>query len=184
MDKTPSAPATTTTVIDTDESVRRNAEFATGGSFAGLTIRPGGNLRVIGCVDPRVDPGTVLGLKLGEAAVIRNAGGRVTPAILRAMAMLGKVGQANGDGSPPGDLHLVVLHHTDCGMAELAGFPDALAEFFEIPVSGLDAKVVTDPVASVRVDVDVVKQRRPAGVSVSGLVYDVATGLIEIVVPY
>jgi len=125
----------------------------------------------------------VLGLKLGEAAVIRNAGGRVAPAMLRAMAMLARVGQASSDGRPPGDSHVVVLHHTGCGMADLAAFPDVLAEFFEIPVSDLDAKAVTDPVASVRVDLDVVKQRLPAGVFVSGLVYDVATGLIETVVP-
>jgi carbonic anhydrase len=64
------------TVIDTDELIRRNATFADGRSFAGLTIRPGGNLRVIGCVDPS----DVLRLKLGEATVIRNVGGRVPPA--------------------------------------------------------------------------------------------------------
>ena len=47
----------------------------------------------------------------------------------------------------------------------------------------MDAKAVTDPAASVRVDVDVVRQGLSAGVFVSGLVYDVATGLIETVVP-
>jgi carbonic anhydrase len=54
---------------------------------------PSGSLQVIGCVDPRVDPANVLGLKLGEAAVIRNVGGRVTPATLRTLAMLAKVVQ-------------------------------------------------------------------------------------------
>lgn len=171
------------TVIDTDELIRRNATFADGRSFAGLTIRPGGNLRVIGCVDSRVDPSDVLGLKLGEATVIRNVGGRVTPATLRMLAMLAKVSQANSDGRPQGDAHLVVLHHTGCGMRDLAAFPDLLAEYFEIPVSDLNAKAVTDPVASVRVDVGVVKNGLPAGIFVSGLVYDVATGLVEAVVP-
>jgi len=171
------------TVIDTDELIRRNGMFADGRSFAGLTIRPGGNLRVIGCVDSRVDPSDVLGLKLGEATVIRNAGGRVTPATLRMLAMLAKVSQANSDGRPQGDAHLVVLHHTGCGMRDLAAFPDLLAEYFEIPVSDLNAMAVTDPVASVRVDVGVVKSGLPAGIFVSGLVYDVATGLIEEVVP-
>ncbi len=167
------------TVIDTDELIRRNATFADGRSFAGLTIRPGGNLRVIGCVDSRVDPSDVLGLKLGEATVIRNVGGRVTPATLGTLAMLAKVSQANSDGRPPGDAHLVVLHHTGCGMRDLAVFPEVLAEYFEIPVSDLDTKAVTDPAASLRVDVDVLKRRLPAGV----FVYDVATGLIKTVVP-
>ncbi|MGH3247767.1 MAG: hypothetical protein ACRDOI_16420 [Trebonia sp.] len=49
-------------MIDTDDLIRRNATFADGRSFADLTIRPGGNLRVIGCVDSRVDPSDVLGL--------------------------------------------------------------------------------------------------------------------------
>ncbi|MFE7358979.1 carbonic anhydrase [Streptomyces sp. NPDC057543] len=59
---------------------------------------PSGSLTVIGCVDPRVDPSDVLGLKLGEAAVIRNVGGRVTPAT---RAMLKTCGSASG-GVPRG----------------------------------------------------------------------------------
>ncbi|MEU6322754.1 carbonic anhydrase [Streptomyces sp. NPDC047009] len=170
-------------MIDTDELVRRNAEVAASGSFANLTIRATGNLRVIGCVDSRVDPGDVLGLKLGEATVIRNVGGRVTPATLRTLAMLAKVSQANSDGRPQGDAHVVILHHTGCGIRDLAAFPDLLAEYFEIPVADLDGKEVTDPAASVRVDVEFVKQGLAPGVFVSGLVYDVTTGLIKAVVP-
>ena len=59
-------------MIDMDELVKRNAGFAAGHSFAGLRLSPSGSLQVIGCVDPRVDPADVLGLKLGEAAVIRS----------------------------------------------------------------------------------------------------------------
>ncbi len=136
---------TTATVIDTDELVKRNAEFAAGRPFAGLSLLPSGSLQVIGCVDPRVDPAHVLGLKLGEAAVIRNVGGRVTPATLRTLAMLANVVQANSDGRPRGDFHYAVLQHT--------------------------------------VDVEILRQALPGGVFVSGLVYDVATGLIDAVVP-
>lgn len=68
-------------------------------------------------------------------------------------------------------------------MRDLAVFPEVLAEYFEIPVSDLDTKAATDPAASVRVDVDVLKRRLSAGVFVSGFVYDVATGLIKTVVP-
>jgi carbonic anhydrase len=115
--------------------------------------------------------------------VVRNVGGRVTPATLRTLAMLAKVSQASGEGRPPGDAHLVVLHQTGCGMRDLAAFPDVLAAFPEIPVSDLDAKAVSTSDASVRVDVDVAEKGLPAGVFASGLVYDVATGLVEIVVP-
>jgi carbonic anhydrase len=105
------------------------------------------------------------------------------PATLRMLAMLAKVTQANSDGRPQGDAHLVVLHHTGCGMWDMAALPDLVAEYFEIPASDLNAKAVSDPVASVRVDAGVVKNGLPAGIFVSGLGYDVATGLVEAVVP-
>ncbi|MFF8423825.1 carbonic anhydrase [Streptomyces sp. NPDC016566] len=170
-------------MIDTNELAKRNAGFADGGSFAGLELMPSGSLTVIGCVAPRVDPSDVLGLELGEAAVIRNVGGRVTPATLRTLGMLSKVVQARTGGPRPGDVHYAVLHHTDCGITDLAAFPESLAGYFDVPADGLDAKAVTDPVAAVRVDVEVLKQQLPAGAFVSGLVYDVATGLIDVVVP-
>jgi len=170
-------------VTDPTELTRRNAAFAAAAFDAGLTINPSGNLMVIGCVDPRVDPTHVLGLENGEAAVLRNVGGRITPATLQTMAMLGKVGQANAAGRRPGDWNLVILHHTDCGMTDLAPFRDLLAEYFQIDADGLDAKSVSDPIGSVQVDVEVIQQTlRGNDFYVSGLVYDVDTGLIETVV--
>jgi carbonic anhydrase len=171
-------------MTDTDDLVRRNAEFADQQFTADLTINPGGNMMVVGCVDPRVDPARVLGVRHGEAAVIRNVGGRVTPATLRSMGMLGKVGQANAAGRRPGTWNLVILHHTDCGMTDLAAFPDLLAEYFEVPAAELGAKSVSDPRGSVRVDVDVVLDALHGDdFLVSGLVYDVSTGRVETVVP-
>jgi carbonic anhydrase len=170
-------------VTDINDLAKRNAAFAASAFNADLRLNPYGNMMVIGCVDPRVDPASVLGLNNGEAAVLRNVGGRVTPATLRTLAMLTKVSQANQDSVPAGVWNLVILHHTDCGMTDLAAFPDLLAEYFEIPADELEAKSVSDPVGSVRADVEVIlaKSRRPAAL-VSGLVYDVSTGLVETVV--
>jgi carbonic anhydrase len=53
---------------------QRNAAFAAGGAFKGLPFPTNPELRVIGCVDSRVDPSDVLGLELGEAVVMRNIG--------------------------------------------------------------------------------------------------------------
>ena len=161
----------------------RNADFAAHRFPPALKINPTRKLMIIGCVDPRVDPGVVLGLELGEAAVIRNVGGRVTPATLKTIAMLGKVGHANG-GTPGVGWNLVVLHHTDCGMTDLAAFPDLLAEYFEIPTSALPEKSVSDPHGSVRVDTAVLHHADlPPAFAVSGLVYDVDTGHLTTVVP-
>jgi carbonic anhydrase len=167
-----------------NDLIQRNAEFAANEFSADLTINPSGNMMVVGCVDPRVDPAHVLGLRNGEAAIIRNVGGRITPATLRTMGMLGKVGAANASTHRPGDWNLVILHHTDCGMTDLAPFPDLLAEYFEIPVAELEAKSVSDPLGSVRADVDIILQAIHAtAYLVSGLVYDVETGVVQTVVP-
>src|SRR5690348_14800766 len=66
--------------ISSGELVRRNAAFAATGAFAGLPFPTSDTLQVPGCVDSRVDPGDVLGLALGEGVVMRNIGGRITPA--------------------------------------------------------------------------------------------------------
>jgi carbonic anhydrase len=100
------------------------------------------------------------------------------------MAMLGKVGAANASTHRPGDWNLVILHHTDCGMTDLAPFPELLAEYFEVPLLELETKSVSDPVGSLRVDVDVLLQAiHGTTFLISGLVYDVDTGLVETVVP-
>lgn len=171
-------------MTDIDQLLEQNRAFASDGSVGDLRINPFGNLMVIGCVDPRVDPGLVLRLALGEAAIIRNVGGRVTPSTLRTMTMLGKVGQANADTHVPGDWNLVILHHTDCGMTDLAPYADLLAGYFETPEADVDLDAALDPYRSVRADVDTVLAEVPGGPGffVSGLVYDVATGLVELVV--
>jgi carbonic anhydrase len=164
--------------ISSGELVRRNAAFAATGAFAGLPFPTSDILQVLGCVDSRVDPSDVLGLELGEGVVMRNIGGRITPATLRSWALLGRLSQ----GQPPGG-DLVILHHTDCGITRLTDYPDQLAAFFEIPPGELDSKAVTDPYAAVRVDTAIARHALPPTRLVSGLVYDVTTGLIEIADP-
>jgi carbonic anhydrase len=165
-------------IISCDELVRRNAAFAATGAFAGLPFPTNDILAVLGCVDSRVDPSDVLGLELGEGVVMRNIGGRITPGALREWALLGRLGQGQ-----PQSGHLVILHHTDCGILRLTAFPEQLAGFFEIPVDELDSKAVADPYASVRIDAAIARHVLPPRRLVSGLVYDVNTGLIEIVDP-
>jgi carbonic anhydrase len=126
--------------ISSGDLVRRNAAFAASGAFAGLPFPASDTLQVLGCVDSRVDPSDVLGLKLGEGVVMRNIGGRITPATLRSWALLGRLGQ----GQPPRSGHLVILHHTDCGIRRLAAYPEQLAAFFEIPAGELDRKAIAD----------------------------------------
>jgi carbonic anhydrase len=171
--------------IDTlDTLTERNAYFAARQFTSGLAMMPRLKTMIIGCADPRVDPANVLGLDLGDAVVIRNVGGRITPATLQTMALLRLVAMADPGGPPGPGWNLIVLHHTDCGINRLIGYPDLLAEHLGVDKAELDTKQITDPWASVATDVAALKANPflPADLIVSGLVYDVESGLIEQVV--
>jgi carbonic anhydrase len=141
---------------------------------------------IIGCADMRVDPAHMLGIKNGEAVIMRNIAGRVTPGLLAQLGMLGRVGQVAGTiPGGGGEFHLIVLQHTDCGITRLANETAMLTEYFQVPQADLGAKTVLDPRAAVATDVAVLRATpgMPGDWLISGLVYDVKTGLIETVVP-
>ena len=175
-----------------DSMLRRNKDFAAQ-QFAGGALMPSlpralPNVKaiIIGCADMRVDPAHVLGIKPGEAVVIRNIGGRITPGLLEQLGLLGRIGEVAGKiPGGGGEFHIVVLQHTDCGITRLAGDPAMLARYFQIQEGELKKKAVTDPRAAVAADVALLRAipALPGEWLVSGLVYDVATGLAEIVVP-
>lgn len=159
----------------------RNADFAAGSFDPALRMMPSLRTIVIACVDPRVDPFDVLGLQAGEIAGIRNVGGRVTPATLLELELLRKVSQAAG-GDIGAGWEIVVLQHTDCGITRLEGQPALLAEYFGVDGHDPAAHAVGDPRAAVVTDVATLREHPDlAGVVVSGLLYDVATGRVETV---
>ena len=84
-----------------------------------------------------------------------------------------------------GEFHIIVLQHTDCGISRLVGDPAMLAHYFEIPEWELKTKAIKDPRVAVTADVTSLRaiSALPGQWLLSGLVYDVATGLIETVVP-
>lgn len=175
-----------------NDLLERNKGFAARQSASGALMpslpeaMPGVKAIVIGCADMRVDPAHVFGIKPGEAIVIRNIGGRVTPGLLEQLGLLGRIGEVAGRVAGGGrEFHIIVLQHTDCGMTRLTGDPVMLASYFQIPEAALKTKAVTDPRAAVAVDVAQLRAipALPAQWLISGLVYDVTTGLVEIVVP-
>jgi carbonic anhydrase len=175
-----------------DYMLQRNKDFAAQQSAAGTLMpslpqaMPNVKAIIIGCADMRVDPADILGTKPGEAVVLRNIGGRITPGLLEQLGLLGRIGQVAGKiPGGGGEFHIIVLQHTDCGITRLAGDPAMLAHYFQIPEGELKTKTVTDPRAAVAVDVAALRAipALPGAWLISGLVYDVATGLLDIVVP-
>ena len=175
-----------------DRMLERNKDFAARQSAAGalmpslLRALPNVKAMIIGCADMRADPAHVLGIKPGEAVVIRNIGGRVTPGLLEQLGLLHRIGELAGEvPGGGGEFHIIVLQHTDCGMTRLAGEPAMLAHYFQIQEALLKTKAVTDSRAALAVDVASLRAipALPAKWLVSGLLYDVSTGLVEVVVP-
>jgi carbonic anhydrase len=175
-----------------DRLLQRNKEFAAQQSVAG-TLMPSlaqamPNLKaiIIGCADMRADPAHVLGTKPGEAVVLRNIGGRITPGLVEQLGLLWRIGEITGETpGGGGEFHVIVMQHTGCGIALLAAEPARLAHFFQMPEGELKSKAVGDPRAAIAVDVAALRAipALPGAWFVSGLLYDVATGLVEVVVP-
>jgi len=92
---------------NTDELVANNAKYAEAFDKSELPLPPARKLAIIACMDARVSPYALLGLREGDAHVIRNAGGVVTDDEIRSLAISQRL---------LGTEEIMVIHHTDCGM--------------------------------------------------------------------
>lgn len=163
----------------------RNRRFADSGAYRDVSIMPRHSVFVVTCLDPRVDPAAFLGIGLGDAMVVRNAGGRVTPEVLRDLAFISTLAEAQ---VPDGPLfEVAVVHHTQCGTGFLASeafrrdFAERIGEDEEV----LADWAVTEPSTTVRADVERILGAAAISrrATVSGHVYDVETGEVHTVVP-
>jgi carbonic anhydrase len=161
--------------------LERNEQFARTYELVPLGL-PAAQLVVVTCLDHRIDPARMLGLDLGAAPVIRNAGGRVTPAVIDDVAFLGFLAEQLSGGDLDSLFEVAIIHHTQCGTAFLADptFRHQAAEATGVPEAGLEASVVVDPYTTVRQDVEQLRNSPLLSpkVSVSGHVYDIATGRV------
>jgi carbonic anhydrase len=129
--------------------------------------RPGRRLAVVTCMDARIDVFAVLGLHLGEAHVIRNAGGRVTEDVLRSLALSSHV---------LGVDTVVVMQHTKCG---LAGVTDD--ELRKLTGAELGFLPIDDHAAALREDIAqlVTKPYLAPLMAIAGFIYDVESGELD-----
>jgi carbonic anhydrase len=162
--------------------LERNEQFARTYNPAALGI-PARQAVIVTCLDHRVDPAIIFGLQLGDAPVIRNAGGRVTQAVIDDIAFLAFLAeQLFGQDAADTLFEVAVVHHTQCGTGLLADptFRHQAAEATGLPETALEASVVADPHTTVKTDVErlLTSPLLSPKVSVSGHVYDIATGRV------
>jgi carbonic anhydrase len=169
-----------------DPLLERNKHFATTGAHERAKIVSRHGVYVITCLDPRTDPSAFLELGLGDAVVVRNVGGRISPDVLTDLAYIGYL---SDKVVSPGAVRfeVVIIHHNQCGTHFLAD-PDFRRGFAALTGGDdatLSAEAVVHPEQTVRHDVELVRSSTllPTTVTASGHVYDVTTGLITTIIP-
>lgn len=157
----------------TDELLRNNEEYARGFDKGDLPIPPAKGVAVVACMDARLDVHAMLGLELGDAHVIRNAGGVITDDEIRSLVISQRL---------LGTTEIILIHHTGCGMLtftddEVAGQieadtgarpPFSLESFRDLDENVRESigRITTSPFI-------------PNKDSVRGFVYEVETGRLR-----
>ena len=141
-----------------------------------LSIKPKTKVAIVTCMDSRLHVAPALGLALGDAHILRNAGGRVTEDMIRSLVI---------SQQQMGTREIVVLHHTDCGAQTFNNedFQEHLKRELGVDVSCKDFLPFQDVEESVREDMKLLRECPliPDDVIISGAVYDVDTGrMIEV----
>jgi len=141
-----------------------------------LPIKPKTKVAIVTCMDSRLHVAPALGLALGDAHILRNAGGRVTEDMLRSLVI---------SQQQLGTREIVVLHHTDCGAQTFQNkdFQEHLKRELGVDVSNQDFLPFQDIDESVREDMRLLKDSPliPDDVVISGAVYDVDTGRMIVI---
>lgn len=160
-----------------DELKAANREYAGSFESGDLPAPPARRVAVVTCMDARLHPEKFLGLELGAAHVIRNAGGRVSEDAIRSLVISQRL---------LGTEEVVVIQHTDCGMMTFEN-EDLVAKVREelgADASHLDFLTFSDLEQSVRDDVRKLRESEliPDDVTLVGAVYDVENGEVREVV--
>lgn len=160
-----------------DHFLSANEAYVALHGTAHLPLKPKTRVAIVTCMDSRLHVAQALGLALGDAHILRNAGGRVTEDMIRSLVI---------SQQQMGTREIVVLHHTDCGAQTFTneGFARQLRDSLGVEVGDRDFLPFTDVEASVREDMAILRQSPliPDDVVINGAVYDMDTGRMTPVV--
>ncbi|MEM3852496.1 MAG: carbonic anhydrase [Methanomassiliicoccales archaeon] len=157
----------------TDELLKNNGEYSKNFEGRDLMASPVRKLAVVACMDARLDIYRILGIKPGEAHVIRNAGGVVTDDVIRSLIISQRL---------MGTEEIVLVHHTDCGMLKLD--ENKLKEEIE-KETAIRPPFAFEAFRSIEGDIrqNIARLRASPfiakGSRITGMVYDVRTGRLS-----
>jgi carbonic anhydrase len=157
----------------TDELLRNNEAYAETFDKGDLPMPPAKHIAIVTCMDARLSPYVMLGLREGDAHVIRNAGGVITDDEIRSLAISQRL---------LGTREIVLIHHTDCGMLTFSD--DELKQQIQEDVGvkpHFSMESFTDLEEDVRQSIARIRNSPfvPNKDSVRGFVYDVETGRLR-----
>lgn len=157
-----------------DNFIKANQAYVDLHGTAHLPLKPKTRVAIVTCMDSRLHVAPALGLALGDAHILRNAGGRVTDDVIRSLVI---------SEQQLGTSEIVVLHHTDCGAQTFtnAEFTEQLKRDLAVDAEDQDFLPFTDIEESVREDIALLKNSPliPEDIIISGAIYDVDTGRVR-----
>ena len=155
------------------DALTANNEYVKGFKYSGLTGMAQRGLAIVTCMDSRINPLSVVGMKSGDAKILRNAGARVTEDVLRTLVLATYL---------LGVKRILIMPHTNCRMAmgEEADIHALIQRDHGVDTSSLEFKTVADQTKALITDVNRVRAYPllNKGVVVGGAIYDVANGKI------
>lgn len=150
-----------------------NAEYIKSFKYSELTGVAQKGLAIVTCMDSRINPLSVVGMRSGDAKILRNAGARVTEDVLRTLVLATYLLGVN---------RILIMPHTECRMAESTEeeIHQQIDEEFGVNTSSLEFRTTNDQLGELKKDVNRVRSYPllNQGVSVGGAIYDVKTGKI------
>ncbi len=161
-----------------DDLLEANTSYTEGFTLRGIAPVAARQFALVTCMDSRIEPLTMLGLHPGDAKILRNAGARVTPDVIRSLVLATHF---------LGVREIAVMQHTDCALAHQSddGIRSRLDAAGTVGVEDWEFLAMPDPDGALVADVARLRgcAQIREGVQIEGWRYDVETGRIERIVP-
>ena len=154
--------------------LKANEEFANGFKSTGLSGQARQGLAIVTCMDSRIAPLSIVGMNVGDAKILRNAGARVTEDVLRTLVLATHLLGVN---------RVLIMPHTDCRMAsaEEHEMHQQILEKSGIDTRSVEIRTVRDQKAALLKDITRVETYPllAKNIKVMGAIYNVETGKLN-----